>query len=78
MTLNYFGVDWIAMVLTFVAIYLLGNKSRHGFLVMMCGNACWTLVGVLTSSLAMILANAVFLGMNLRGYVRWAEKTARG
>ena len=71
--LGYFGIDWIAMVFTFVAIYLLGNKSRVGFLTMMCGNACWVGVGILTSSAAMVIANAVFFAMNARGWHRWSQ-----
>ena len=42
---QYLGLDWLAMLLTFSAIYLLGNKTRYGFLVMMVGNALdhhWT------------------------------------
>jgi hypothetical protein len=69
---RYYGIDWVAMLLTFVAIYLLGNKSRNGFATMMCGNTCWVVVGVLTGSVAMIAANAVFLAMNARGWFRWA------
>jgi hypothetical protein len=37
---RYLGLDWLAMGLTFAAIYLLGNKSRKGFIVMMIGNLC--------------------------------------
>lgn len=72
-SLHYFGVDWAAMVFTFVAIYLLGNQSRSGFPVMMCGNSCWVVVGLLASSTAMVLANVVFFLMNLRGLLRWAS-----
>ena len=70
---RYYGVDWLAMAFTFTAIYLLGNKSRHGFATMMCGNVCWIAVGAFTSSLAMVVANAVFLAMNTRGWIRWAK-----
>jgi hypothetical protein len=72
-SLEYFGVDWAAMVFTFVAIYLLGNQSRAGFPVMMCGNSCWVVVGLLAYSAAMVLANVVFFLMNLRGLLRWTS-----
>ena len=71
--LKYFGIDWLAMMFTFVAIYLLGNKSRQGFVTMMCGNACWVVIGVLTSSIAMVIANLVFFAMNTRGWFRWSR-----
>lgn len=72
LALKYFGVDWLAMMLTFAAIYLLGNKSRGGFALMMCGNGCWVVIGVLSGSLAMALANIVFLTMNLRAWFKWS------
>ncbi len=70
--LQYYGVDWAAMALTLVAIYLLGDRRRMGFVLMILGNACWVVLGVLTGSLAMILANLVFAGMNVRGLVKWS------
>jgi len=74
MSFNYFGVDWFAMAFTLCAIYLLGDKKRAGFVVMICGNSCWIAVGYLSSSLAMMIANVVFLAMNLRGYLRWSSQ----
>ncbi|GFZ83330.1 hypothetical protein GCM10011403_28670 [Pseudohongiella nitratireducens] len=70
---EYYGVDWVAMVLTLTAIYLLGNKSRYGFITMMGGNSCWVALGILTGSLGLIAANVVFLFMNLRGYLKWGQ-----
>lgn len=75
MALRYFGIDWMAMALTFVAIYLLGNRSRAGFATMMFGNGCWVAIGVLSGSLAMVIANVVFIVMNARGWHRWAPET---
>lgn len=71
--LKYFGIDWIAMLFTFAAIYCLGNKSRVGFIIMMLGNACWVVIGILTSSVAMVIANAVFFFMNARGWLKWSS-----
>ena len=71
---QYYGIDWLAMALTLVAIYLLGNKSRAGFGTMMCGNLCWMGLGVLTGSLALVIANLTFFSMNVRGFVKWAPQ----
>jgi hypothetical protein len=64
------------MCLTFSAIYLLGNKSRAGFVVMMVGNLCWAAIGVWAHSYAMILANLGFFSMNIRGFMKWAPPPA--
>ena len=74
--LQYLGLDWLAMVLTFSAIYLLGSKSRMGFLVMMVGNVCWATIGVWAHSYGMLLANLGFFTMNVRGYIKWAPPHA--
>ena len=73
LVLRYLGIDWLAMSFTFVAIYLLGNQSRSGFVTMICGNLCWVIVGVLSGSMAMVIANAVFLAMNARGWQKWGS-----
>ena len=60
------------MCLTFSAIYLLGNKSRLGFIVMMLGNLLWCFIGLRAESYAMIIANLGFFSMNVRGFIKWA------
>ena len=74
---QYLGIDWVAMCLTFAAIYLLGNKSRNGFLIMMVGNLCWSAIGIWAHSYAMVIANLGFFSMNVRGYMRWAPPEAK-
>ncbi|MDN3578513.1 hypothetical protein QWZ03_17220 [Chitinimonas viridis] len=34
----YHGLDWLAMALTFTAVYLVGNRQRNGFLLMNARN----------------------------------------
>jgi hypothetical protein len=71
--LQFYGVDWIAMILTFLAIWQIGNKNKIGFILMMCGNSSWIVVGSLTGSLAMVIANLVFMSMNLRAILKWSK-----
>ncbi len=71
LALKYFGVDWLAMALTFIALWQIGNKNKVGFLIMMCGNLCWVSIGAMSQSIAMILANIVFFSMNVRAIWKW-------
>ena len=71
--LQYYGVDWLAMVLTFVAIWQIGNKNKVGFMLMMCGNTSWVIVGVFTESVAMVIANIIFFSMNIRAFLKWGK-----
>ena len=69
----YYGVDWLAMLLTLIAIYLIGNKAKSGFVLMIVGNLCWVGLGFLSSSIAMIFANVIFAAMNVRAILKWSE-----
>ena len=40
---------------------------------MMCGNSSWIAVGYFTGSLAMVIANLIFMGMNLRAIMKWSK-----
>jgi len=70
---QYYGIDWLAMAFTMVAIYQLGNKQRSGFILMIIGNLFWIGLGVFTTSLALILANSIFAAMNVRGLRKWSR-----
>ncbi|MBK6854572.1 MAG: nicotinamide mononucleotide transporter [Burkholderiales bacterium] len=74
---QYMGIDWLAVCITFPAIYLLSRKSRKGFLLMVAGNLCWALIGYLAESYAMTAANLCFLIMNLHAYASWAHGDPR-
>jgi hypothetical protein len=44
---------------------------------MMLGNASWILIDILASSMAMIVANIVFIVMYLRGLLKWKKAQVR-
>lgn len=70
---QYYGIDWLAMCFTFLAIWQIGNKKKIGFILMMCGNTSWIVVGYFTGSVAMIIANVIFFSMNLRAIIKWSK-----
>jgi len=69
--LKYYGLDWAAMGFTFLSLYRLGSGKRDGFIFGLLANVCWAAFGVMAESIANPIANAIFLSMNLRGYIRW-------
>lgn len=73
--MQYYGFDWIAMAITLFAILYIGNKNKIGFVIMMCGNTSWIVVGVAAESMAMIVANTAFFLMNFRAIVKWSNET---
>lgn len=71
--LEYYGLDWAAALLTFAAIWMLGNQSRLGFVLMIAGNAFWIATGLLGNSWGLMVANLAFIALNVRGLIRWSR-----
>jgi hypothetical protein len=75
--LKYYGLDWLAMLLSVVAMLLLGNKVKWGFTLFMLANITWILLGfLLLNSFAIVLGNSIFLITNTRGFLKWNSEKA--
>ncbi len=72
---NYYGIDWIAMVATFLSIHNLSNKRKSGFIYGLIAAFFWTIFNLFVESYAGILANVVFAAMNIRGFIKWKHET---
>jgi hypothetical protein len=68
--LKYYGLDWLAMASSLLAVYLIGNKNRIGFISYILANALWIYLGVFKMQSFGI---SFFLIMNLRGYLKWKK-----
>lgn len=71
--LKFYGIDWMAMILMFGSIRALGHRHRSGFMLGAGGCLFWILFGVITGSLADIVANVSCLVMNVIGYEQWSR-----
>ena len=72
---QYYGTDWLAMVSTFMYLYLIGNKQRSAFIYAFFASLCWLIFGWLNQSFASVFANIIFIILNIRGYIKWAPQT---
>lgn len=70
---QYLAIDWLATLLTFLAIWQIGNKNKSGFVIMICANFSWIAVGYLSASIAMIIANAGLIAMNIIAIIKWSK-----
>ncbi|MBC7867734.1 MAG: PnuC protein [Gloeobacteraceae cyanobacterium ES-bin-316] len=69
---KYYGLDWLAMILSVVAMVLLGNKVKWGFVSFMFANVAWITLGILLlHSYAIVIGNIIFLITNTRGFIKW-------
>ena len=74
--MQYHGIDWVATVAGLTGVYLIGNKNKFGFLIMMVASLSWMTVGFMIGSLALILGSTVFFSLHVRGWIKW-KKEAR-
>jgi nicotinamide riboside transporter PnuC len=69
---RYYFIDWIALVLNALAIYLLGKKKKAGFFLGVIANAAWIIFGILAHSMATVVACAIFVILNIKGWWNWS------
>ena len=70
---KYYGADWLAMITSFLYIYYVGNKKRFGFIFGIIANLSWMAFGIMTASLANLIANTILIILNIRGYIKWGK-----
>ena len=70
---TYYGIDWLAMVMTFLSLYFLGGKKRSGFVYGKLANLSGLAFGVMAQSVANPVANVVFMTLKIRGYRSWKQ-----
>jgi nicotinamide riboside transporter PnuC len=70
---RYYATDWLGMIATLLAVWLLGNKNKYGFVSFIISNVLWIVVGVLAQSSAITIGNFIFLIINVRGLLKWQK-----
>jgi len=68
---NYYGLDWLAMLLGFSGMWLLGKKHKVSFLFTAGGMVCGFIVSIMADQYGFIVANSVMLVIALRNYALW-------
>jgi hypothetical protein len=73
--LNYYGLDWLAMASSLLAVYLIGNKNRAGFVCYIVANILWIYLGIFKmESWGISIGNIFFFMMNFRGFIKWKKQ----
>jgi uncharacterized membrane protein SpoIIM required for sporulation len=72
--MKLYGLDWLAMVLSLLALMLLGKRNRFGFVSFMVANVSWIAAGILLGNLAICIGNLAFMAYNLRGFIEWSRE----
>lgn len=69
--LNYYGLDWLAMLFGFYGMWLLGQKRKVSFVFTGIGTVFALCVAVLSSQYGFIVANLIMMFLSTRNYVLW-------
>lgn len=72
--MQYYGFDWLAMVGGVSGMYLLGSRSKYGFVCFMVGSSCWITVGFLVNSPPLMFGSLVNLILQIRGLINWRRE----
>ncbi|MFH1089760.1 MAG: hypothetical protein V1716_05055 [Candidatus Uhrbacteria bacterium] len=68
---QYYGFDWLALMIGVVGIWKLGSKKRSGFLFYIAAAASGFIFAVLANSVAYMVVNIITIVLQLRGYLKW-------
>ena len=70
---KYHGSDWVGMTGNLFGIYYLSKQRKRGFLIGSIGCLGWLCFGVITGSVPSVVSNIIYIGMNIRGWVKWKK-----
>ncbi len=70
---RFYGLDWLASGLAIAMIWQLGSGKRIGFAFGMAANLSWVAFAAVTLSAPILIANLVFLALNIRGWRAWTN-----
>jgi 4-amino-4-deoxy-L-arabinose transferase-like glycosyltransferase len=68
---RYYGTDYMAAACVIVAMVLLGDRRRAGFLLYMLATCFAMAFAIMAHSFPIIVTNGIVFGLNLRGFLKW-------
>lgn len=74
---NYYGLDWLSMLLGFYGMWLLGKKRKISFIFTGLGMVFALSVALLAQQYGFVFANLIMMTLSARNYIMWGaeEKT---
>lgn len=71
LTGNYYGLDWLAMLMSLLFLYYIGSKKRYAFILGIIGNVVWIFINFLAQIWPGVILNIILIFLNVRGYIKW-------
>jgi nicotinamide riboside transporter PnuC len=60
-----------------LSIYLTGRKLKSGWVVGLINSALWITYGLTSEQYGFVISALVFIGVQLKNYLNWAEEERR-
>ena len=70
---QYYGLDWLGMIMVLLCVYYIGNKKRYAFIFGLIGCLIWIYVNHMANIIPAVLLNIVLFILYLRGYIKWGK-----
>lgn len=68
-------MGWIATFITLYGSWLVGEKSKKGFVCQIVGNTLWAAVGIVRGMQAdLIFVSLCFVVLYVRNYTKWTRE----
>ncbi|NIJ52247.1 nicotinamide mononucleotide transporter [Dyadobacter arcticus] len=74
---RYYCLDWLWFGTSILAVYLLGNKNKLGFVSMIVSDLTGLAMAYLTQSTATLIGSLIYLALNVRGWYAWRADEKR-
>lgn len=67
-------MDYIAGIFEMIALYVLGDKNRYGFVFMICGSLLWISYALYNGhSYGLLIPCVPAIFINIRNFVKWGR-----
>ena len=77
--LQYYGLDWLSMVMGFAGAWLVTEKNKYGFILTIISVTLALIVALMAQQFGFVFANVITIGIATRGFMKWkAEPPATG
>ena len=69
--MQYSGVDWVALLCGVIGLYLIGNKSRAGFVFGILAQTGWIILGMYSGSGGLVISSCIAVTLYVRAWIKW-------
>jgi nicotinamide riboside transporter PnuC len=75
---SYYGADWLGMAGSVVGLWYLSQRRKLGFFLAALGSLGWLVCSILIESLPGMVANFIYIALNVRGWNAWKKSEEGG